>query len=106
MLPAAVGSFYLCAEEDPYLSAISQEAQKVEVETQPTLNGTGEPVSAAEDGLSLQAFEEDLKTRDKGSYAFYLKQPKRRREAAFPEYRGGASINEIREKIMGPFLNQ
>jgi hypothetical protein len=36
MLLAAVGSLYLYAEEDPYLSAISQEAQKAEAETQPT----------------------------------------------------------------------
>jgi hypothetical protein len=106
LLLAMVGRLYLYAEEDASLSAITQEAQKVEAETQPTLRETGEPVAAAEDGFGLLAFEEDLKTRCLGSYTFYLKLPERSREEVFLESRDGASIGEIREKIMDHFLNQ
>ena len=96
----------LLAEEDPYLSAISQEASKVEAETQPTLSEPTETPGQTEDGLSLQAFEEDLKTRHKGSYTFYQKLPRRSREEVFQEYRNGASIDELRKTIMERFLHR
>lgn len=97
----------LLAEEDPYLSAISKEADKVEAETQPTLNVPTESSGQTdEDGLSLQAFEEDLKTRHKGSYTFYQKLPRRSREEVFQEYRNGASIDELRKTIMERFLHR
>ncbi len=99
-------AFYTHAEEDPYLSAISREAKKVETPTQPAVTETSEPVPQESGGLDLQAFEEDLKARYKGSYTFYQKLPRRSREEVFLEYRNGASIDEIRKKIMDRFLNQ
>ncbi|MES9990580.1 MAG: hypothetical protein ABW098_01400 [Candidatus Thiodiazotropha sp.] len=97
-------SHFSIAEEDPYLSAISSEAEKVESAATPP---SSETVEAGEmDGPSLQAFEEDLKTRYMGSFTFYKKLPRRSREEVFEEYRGGASIDEIRKKIMDRFLNQ
>ncbi len=106
VLLTVVGGLSVMAEEDPYLSAISQEAKKVEAEVQPTLSESGETLVPEDDGLSLQAFEEDLKARYMGSYTFYLKLPKRTREEVFLEYRDGASIDEIRKKIMDRFLHQ
>lgn len=94
------------AEEDPYLSAISQEAKKVDAEDQPTLAKPGSPGAGDEEGLSLKAFEEDLKTRHKGSYTFYQKLPLRSREEIFQEYRDGASIDELRQTIMQRFLQR
>lgn len=94
------------AEEDPYLSAISQEAKKVEAEGQPTLSESGSAAGETEEGLSLKAFEEDLKTRHKGSYTFYQKLPLRSREEVFEEYRDGASIDELRQTIMQRFLQR
>lgn len=94
------------AEEDPYLSAISQEAKKVEAEGQSTLTESGSPDAESEEGLSLKAFEEDLKTRHKGSYTFYQKLPLRSREEVFQEYRDGASIDELRQTIMQRFLQR
>lgn len=93
------------AEEDPYLSAISIEAAKVETTAQPTLDKP-DAQPAGEDGLNMQSFEEDLKARYKGSYTFYEKLPRRTREEVFLEYRDGASIDEIRKKIMDRFLHQ
>ncbi len=94
------------AEEDPYLSAISQEAKKVEAETQPTLAEPSADSGQTEDGLNMQAFEEDLKTRHKGSYTFYKKLPRRSQEEVFQEYHDGASIDEIRQTIMERFLHR
>jgi hypothetical protein len=72
MLALSIGSG-VYEQEDSYLSAISQEAKKVDVGNQPTLSESGEPAGQTEDGLSLQAFEEDLTTRHKGSYTLLSK---------------------------------
>jgi hypothetical protein len=99
---------YCCgalAEEDPYLSTLSQEAKKVDTANQPTLSETGESAAPAEGGLSIQAFEEDLRAQYMGSYTFYLKLPRRTKEEIFLEYSNGASIDEIRQKIMDRFLH-
>ncbi|MEW8010867.1 MAG: hypothetical protein AB2766_08455 [Candidatus Thiodiazotropha endolucinida] len=95
---------FTVAEEDPYLSAISSEAEKVES----TKVTTGSEVDDEDvvDGPSLKAFEEDLKASYMGSFTFYKKLPRRSREEVFEEYKGGASIDEIRKKIMDRFLNQ
>ncbi|MET0060847.1 MAG: hypothetical protein AB2552_07205 [Candidatus Thiodiazotropha endolucinida] len=95
---------FTVAEEDPYLSAISSEAEKVES----TETTTGSEVDDEDvvDGPSLKAFEEDLKASYMGSFTFYKKLPRRSREEVFEEYKGGASIDEIRKKIMDRFLNQ
>ncbi|MEJ2395432.1 MAG: hypothetical protein P8045_02660 [Candidatus Thiodiazotropha sp.] len=99
-------SFFATAEEDPYLSALSKEAQKVEVEGQTTQSESDEAAVSEDGNLDLQMFEEDLKARYKGSYTFYQKLPRRTREEVFVEYRDGASIDEIRKKIMDRFLHQ
>jgi len=101
-LPISMGAM---AAEDPYLSAISLEAKKVDAAAQPTLDSP-ESEPASDGGLDLQSFEGDLKARYKGSYTFYVKLPQRSREEIFQEYRDGASIDEIRKKIMDRFLHQ
>jgi hypothetical protein len=94
------------AEEDDYLSEISAEAKKIDAK----LSTAGER-QQNQDGLTGKsaaqvAFEEDLKSRYMGSYTFYRKLPRRAREEVYEEYKGGASIDEIRQKIMNRFLNQ
>ncbi|MES9969557.1 MAG: hypothetical protein ABW092_05950 [Candidatus Thiodiazotropha sp.] len=92
------------AEEDPYLSAISIEAEKVE-STETTSKSEVDETGTVE-GPSLQAFEDDLRASYMGSFTFYKKLPRRSREEVFEEYKGGASIDEIRKKIMDRFLSQ
>ncbi|PVV16582.1 MAG: hypothetical protein B6D77_00830 [gamma proteobacterium symbiont of Ctena orbiculata] len=92
------------AEEDPYLSAISIEAEKVE-STETTPKSEADDPGGGE-GPSLQAFEDDLRASYMGSFTFYKKLPRRSREEVFEEYKGGASIDEIRKKIMDRFLSQ
>ncbi|MCU7883008.1 MAG: hypothetical protein KZQ82_02310 [Candidatus Thiodiazotropha sp. (ex Lucinoma annulata)] len=93
------------ADEDPYLSAISSEAAKVET-TAPVLDGDeGSAVESTAVGPSMHAFEGDLKARYMGTFTFYKRLPRRAREEIFEEYKGGASIDEIRKKIMDRFLN-
>jgi len=103
---ALVVSAGVPAEEDPYLSAITREAFKVDGASQTTSGEVDSPSISEDDGLSISAFEEDLKTRYKGSYTFYERLPRRTREEIFEEYRQGVSIGEIRRKIMDCFLNR
>jgi len=100
-----VASVCTAAEEDPYLSAISIEAAKVDGTAQPTLEKNDVQAVSPEEGPSIEAFEEDLKSRYRGSYTFYEKLPRRTQEEVFEEYRSGASIDEMRKKIMDRFLN-
>ena len=84
-------------EEDDYLSAISDEAEKVEQNISVDTNGTGQ---------TLREFDAELKSRYRGTYTFYRKLPRRSREEIYQDYRDGASIDEIRKKIMDRFLNR
>jgi hypothetical protein len=94
------------AEDDDYLSEISAEAKKrdAKLSTQGELKSNQEGLM--EQDAAQVAFEEDLKSRYMGSYTFYKKLPRRAREEVYEEYQGGASIDEIRQKIMNRFLNQ
>lgn len=94
---------FAVSEDDPYLSAISLEAAKVEKTK--NANSEGDETDRS-DGPSLKAFEDDLKASYMGSFTFYKKLPRRSREEVFEEYKGGASIDEIRKKIMDRFLSQ
>ena len=105
MLLSLAIPFSTIAAEDPYLSAISVEAEKVDAAAQPTLDSPA-PQPANDGGVDLRAFEEDLKARYKGSYTFYVKLPQRSREEIFQEYRDGASIETLRKKIMDRFMHQ
>jgi hypothetical protein len=98
-------SVCVAAEEDDYLSTLSSEAAKVDGTDQPTLEIKDAPAASPEEGPSIAAFEEDLKSRYRGSYTFYEKLPRRTQEEVFEEYRNGASIDEIRKKIMDRFLS-
>ncbi|MES9852595.1 MAG: hypothetical protein ABW170_12285 [Candidatus Thiodiazotropha sp. L084R] len=94
------------ADDDAYLSEISIEAQKVDSELPTKEEATLNSEAGSDEDTARQAFEEDLKSRYMGSYTFYQKLPRRAREEVFEEYIGGASIDEIRKKIMNRFLNQ
>ncbi|MCU7920216.1 MAG: hypothetical protein KZQ95_17940 [Candidatus Thiodiazotropha sp. (ex Epidulcina cf. delphinae)] len=89
------------AEEDPYLSAISSEAEKVDAAQPAPDSGEGSEGKMT-DGLSHQAFEDDLKARYMGSFTFYQKLPRRAREEVFDEYRGGLHRWDPQENH-GPF---
>ncbi|MCG7982076.1 MAG: hypothetical protein JAY90_04900 [Candidatus Thiodiazotropha lotti] len=94
------------AQDDDYLSEISAEASKIDSKL-PTQGEEKQDQDGLTDESAAQiAFEEDLKSRYLGSYTFYKKLPRRAREEVYEEYKGGASIDEIRQKIMNRFLNQ
>ncbi|MCU7852552.1 MAG: hypothetical protein KZQ80_10100 [Candidatus Thiodiazotropha sp. (ex Monitilora ramsayi)] len=105
-MSTAILPMNVVAEEDPYLSAISSEASKVDSTEQPTLDTPDVQPTKDDGGLDLQAFEEDLKASYQGSYTFYQKLPRRTREEVFQVYSDGASIDEVRKMIMDRFLHQ
>ncbi|MBV2093098.1 MAG: hypothetical protein KUF72_19630 [Candidatus Thiodiazotropha sp. (ex Ctena orbiculata)] len=94
------------AQDDDYLSEISAEASKIDSKLPTQGEAESNQDGLADEGAAQVAFEEDLKSRYLGSYTFYKKLPRRAREEVYEEYKGGASIDEIRQKIMNRFLNQ
>lgn len=85
------------AGEDDYLSALKAEAGKV-----------GVPVTAqaTDERLSREAFETELRDKYAGSAVFYGKLDPGNQEEIYREYRSGATISELRKKIMDRFLHR
>lgn len=100
-----VMSFSVCAaEDDDYLKALTQEADKVG-----SSGAAGSGVATtdgAQGGVSRQAFESELKQKYAGSAVFYSKLPPATQEEIFLEYQSGASISQLRKKIMDRFLHR
>lgn len=90
----------LAAGEDDYLKQIQSEAAKVEQDP------VSAPPALDEGEADIAAFEKALEKHYRGSYLFYKKLPRRSREEIFAEYAKGASITDIRKKIMNRFLNE
>ena len=94
-------SLPLVASGETYLDAIQTEAAKLDG------GDTEEPASPAESPSDdpQAAFERELEERYRGSYLFYKKLPAKSQEEVFNEYEGGASIEDVRKKIMSRFLH-
>ena len=89
------------ADDDDYLKQIQSEAFKVEEDAGEAAASTDDAASAAD----IETFEQELEGQYRGSYLFYKKLPRRGQEEIFLEYQKGASIGEIRKKIMNRFLH-
>lgn len=106
LLGVFVMSFSVCAaEDDDYLKALTQEADKVDNLAAPG-NGVAAETGGVRGGVSRQAFESELKQKYAGSAVFYGKLSAATQEEIFLEYRSGASISELRKKIMDRFLHR
>jgi hypothetical protein len=108
---ALLVSLYLSpaqAVDDDYLSEISIEAKKVESDSLSGVGGSSgsKGMEGIEKDGARSAFEADLKARYRGSYTFYNKLPLTSRDEIYQHYREGASISDIREKIMERFLKR
>ena len=89
------------ADDDDYLKQIESEAFKVgDVAEETAASG-----DAAASDADIETFEQELEGQYRGSYLFYKKLPRRGQEEIFLEYQKGASIGEIRKKIMNRFLH-
>ncbi|MCW8890519.1 MAG: hypothetical protein OQL20_07665 [Sedimenticola sp.] len=93
------------AEDDDYLSALNQEAQKVGAKATGT-GTTGRTDGSGMSSISREAFEAELKEKYAGSAVFYSKLPPGSQEEIFLEYQDGATIAELRKKIMDRFLHR
>ena len=89
------------AEGDDYLKQIQSEAFKVSDDAGGATASAGADASAAD----IETFEQELEGQYRGSYLFYKKLPRRGQEEIFLEYQKGASIGDIRKKIMNRFLH-
>lgn len=93
----------MAAGEDDYLSALHQEAGKVNGGVDKSRGAGGE---AADKLLSRESFETELKEKYAGSAVFYSKLTPGSQEEIYQEYQSGASISELRKKIMDRFLHR
>ncbi len=91
-------------EEDAFLSAIAEEAKKVEQRAD--VGGQSEQAPLAEGGPTQEEFEANLKSRYLGSFTFYRKLPGRSQEEIYLDYKSGVPIGDIRKKIMDRFLHR
>lgn len=105
-IPVFVTSFSLvAAEDDDYLSALNQEAQKVDAK-EAAVSTSASSANAEQKAVSRVAFEAELKEKYAGSAVFYSKLSPGSQEEIFLEYQDGATIAELRKKIMDRFLHR
>lgn len=100
-IPLAVPAADDAADGNEYLKLIQSEALKIKVADPVTPESAKADVPAVEIGT----FENELEGQYRGSYLFYKKLPRRAQEEIFLEYQKGASIDDIRKKIMNRFLH-
>lgn len=86
-----------------YLDQIEMEAGKVEQHTPAADGGGGSGGASSKDRLTFEAILQDEYA---GSYTFYEKLPERSRQEIVDDYVNGASIDEIREKIVNRYLQR
>lgn len=91
----------IATEEDDYLSALQQEADKVDERAAGV--ASAEAVSGR---LSRESFESELKEKYAGSAVFYSKLEPGSQEEIYREYQSGATISQLRKKIMDRFLHR
>jgi len=99
MVPMVVAA----AGGEDYLDMIDSEAQKIETPagSEDADEAAAEVVVSAAD---IETFEQEMKAQYRGSYLFYKKLSRPDQEEIFLEYQKGASIEDIRKKIMDRFL--
>ena len=109
----------LASNEDEYLKAIQVETEKVERSALSAADAESGPgaqwsTGSKEDltgmgfsnGLSEQGFDLELAEKYTGSAVFYRKLSRRNQEEIYEYYQQGASIDEVRKKIVNRFLNR
>ncbi|MET0089545.1 MAG: hypothetical protein ABW068_05885 [Candidatus Thiodiazotropha sp.] len=90
--------------EDDYLSLISSEAQKVDLESSPSADSTASDTVQPADDKHL-AFEQELKDQYKGSYFVYMRLSDASKQSVYQDYTSGSSFDEVRKKILSLYSN-
>jgi hypothetical protein len=85
------------ADDAAYLNLINQEAMR---------QSAGYGVGGSAENRDFDAMESQLKEQYRGSYLFLKKLPRQSQEEIFSDYQNGASIDDIRKKIMKIFLHK
>jgi hypothetical protein len=101
-----VSTIAIAAGEDDYLSAISDEVDKVEAVTEYLAKDAGASDNTDDKEYlgKKQDFEKLLEERYHGSYIFYKKLPERTQLEIYEDYRRGAEIPKLREKIIDRYI--
>ena len=102
----AGASLALGAEED-FIKYLNEEATRVDSPAPEISAGAVKPTPAAgeEREAARKAFESDLERKHRGTWMFYRKLPRRYRDEVFEDHLRGASIDEVRTKIIQRYLH-
>jgi len=96
----------LHAADDPYLELLNEEATKVEARSTDKGSDGGESQADGQrPSASRERFEALLEDQHVGTFSFYRKLPERSRQEIFLDYRNGASMDALREKIVDRYLH-
>lgn len=99
------------ATDDPYLQLLDEEVTKVEAVSTDTGGDDGDrpAENAGQAGPSgaptRENFEAVLREQHVGTYSFYRRLPERSREEVFTDFRHGASVEDLRQKVIDRFLH-
>lgn len=91
------------AGDEDFLSAITDEVDKVDAVTEYLADEQGSTDSKEYLGKK-QDFEKLLEERYHGSFIFYKKLPERTQLEIYEDYRRGAEIPKLREKIIDRYI--
>lgn len=96
------------AADDNYLRAVEREAGKLGAAPPQYLadEGTAGLEADRQPALSRDRFEATLRDRYVGTYQLYGKLPDRSRQEVFADFQRGATIEEVRRKIVDRLLQQ
>ena len=100
------------AADDAYLRLLDEEVTKVN--RSPTDTGDDDagtsadpiPERARQPGPSRENFESLLRRQHVGTYSFYRRLPERTREEIHVDFANGASLEDLREKIVDRYLQR
>lgn len=89
---------------DAYMDAIRGEAAKIDAGPTAAATAPKGKDSASQD-TNATLFERELDQRYHGTYLFYKQLPGRSREEVLQAHANGATMDEIRKKVMERFLH-
>ncbi len=96
---------FVHADEDEYLRSLEAEAEKIG-SMEPVETGSAETEDATAIDAQRNVFESYLKSKHRGTYAFYRKLPDRSKEEIFKAFVDGASMKDIRHMVIDRKLNR
>ena len=105
---ALMGAMSAFGVEEDFINYLNEEAARVDTPAAEISAGVGKsaPVAGEEREAARRAFESGLERKNRGTWMFYRKLPRRYRDEIFEDHLRGASLEEVRAKIIRRYLHE